>query len=297
MGSVVIVTGLAGAGRSTALGALEDCGCEAVDNLPISLIRTVVDARGPDTRPLAIGLDSRSRQFDADSAEALVAELRGRLDLDLQVVFLDCDDDVMVQRFTETRRRHPLADRPVIDAIAREREMMAGLERVADVHIDTTRFSVHDLRRSIMQRFADGAGEGLRIEIVSFSYKIGVPREADLVLDVRFLSNPHWQPELRPLTGLDPEVQAFIRQDARLEPFLGHLYGLLDCLLPAYRDEGKSYLTVAFGCTGGKHRSVYLAETLAARLAGQGWNVGVRHREQGLVHDLDGPPRKLETTS
>jgi RNase adapter protein RapZ len=297
MGSVVIVTGLAGAGRSTALGALEDCDFEAVDNLPISLIRTVVDARGRDPRPLAIGLDSRSRQFDADSAATLVGELRNRPDVELQVVFLECDDEVMVQRFTETRRRHPLADRPVIDAIAREREVMAGLKRLADVHIDTTRFSVHDLRRAMMQRFTPGASEGLRIEVVSFSYKVGVPREADLVFDVRFLSNPHWQPDLRSLTGLDADVQAFIRRDPRLEPFLGHLYALLECLLPAYRDEGKSYLTIAFGCTGGKHRSVFLAESLATRLVGLGWNVGVRHREQGLIHDLDAPPRKLETTS
>ncbi|TVQ28932.1 MAG: RNase adapter RapZ [Geminicoccaceae bacterium] len=301
MASVVIVTGLAGAGRGTALGALEDCGFEGVDNLPVGLIRTVVEARERDPQPLAIGIDGRSRHFHAETVEALLLELRADAAIDLQVIFLDCDDDVLVQRFSETRRRHPLADRPVTDAIAREREVMRGIRRIADMHIDTSRFSVHDLRRCVMQRFALPAAEGLRVELVSFSYKVGVPREADLVFDVRFLSNPHWQLELRPLTGLDPEVQAFIRQDERFKPFTDKLLALLDYLLPAYRDEGKSYLTVAFGCTGGKHRSVYLAETVARHLSGAGWNVGLRHREQGIIKavppDASPPARQLETAS
>ncbi len=285
MASVVIVTGLAGAGRSTALGALEDCGYEAVDNLPVSLIGTVAEARGREPRPLAIGIDSRARQFNPDDVKALIADLRARPAIELQVVFLDCDDEVIAQRFTETRRRHPVADRPVIDAIAREREVMASLRQSADVHLDTTRFSVHDLRRAVMHRFGAGASERLQIELVSFSYKVGLPREADLVFDVRFLTNPHWQPDLRPLTGLDPQVQAFIRTDPRWAAFLDRLYALIDHLLPAYRDEGKSYLTIAFGCTGGKHRSVFMAETLAAHLAAGGWSIGVRHREQGIIRD------------
>ncbi len=297
MARVVIVTGLAGAGRGTALGALEDCGFEAVDNLPVSLIATVIEARGPEPRPLAIGIDSRARQFDAETVVSMVEALRTQPTADLAVLFLDCDDEVIAQRFTETRRRHPLADRPVADAIVREREVMARLRAIADVHLDTTRFSVHDLRRQIMQRFGAEADAGLRVEVVSFSYRTGVPREADLVFDVRFLANPHWQPQLRAQIGLDPEVQAFVRADVRFGAFVARLVELLDMLLPAYREEGKSYLTIAFGCTGGKHRSVFVAETVAEHLARAGWNVGVRHREQGLVRDLSTQVPALETAS
>ena len=289
MGQLVIVTGLAGAGRSTALGALEDCGFEAVDNLPVGIVRTVAAAREQDPQPLAIGVDSRARNFQPERILALIGDLRADRSLQLSVLFLDCDDEVLVQRFTETRRRHPLAGLPVGAAIARERTVMAGIRAVADVHLDTTRYSVHDLRRVVMRRFAPGLSGRLRIEILSFSYRVGVPREADLVFDVRFLTNPHWQPELRPLTGLASDVQAYIRGDARLQPFLDRMFDLLDMLLPAYRDEGKSYLTVAFGCTGGTHRSVFVAETLATHLAGGGWDVTIRHREQGLERQVTPP--------
>lgn len=280
---LIIVTGIAGAGRTTVLRALEDAGFEAVDNLPPPLLPTVVGAREGAEDPLAVGIDGRSRHFQPEAFLATLGVLRAEAGSVVRLLFLDCDDDVLVQRFTETRRRHPLADRPVADAIARERELMRPLRNAADMHLDTTRFSAPDLRRTIVERFAGDRLDKLRIEVVSFSYKAGVPREADLVFDVRFLRNPHWEPTLQPLTGLDPSVQAFIRDDARFEPFRDRLTALLALLVPAYAEEGKSYLTVAFGCTGGKHRSVYLAETVASWLAERGYAPAVRHREQGLA--------------
>ncbi len=283
---LIIVTGMAGAGRTTVLRALEDAGYEAVDNLPPPLLPTVVAARDGAEEPLAVGIDGRSRHFQPEALVATLDALRADPRLQLRLLFLDCDDEVLVQRFTETRRRHPLADRPVADAITHEREIMRPLRAAADVTLDTSRFGVHDLRRAVVQRFGGDRLDKLRIEVVSFSYKAGVPREADLVFDVRFLRNPHWEPSLQQLTGLDPSVQAFIRDDDRFEPFVERLTALLDLLVPAYREEGKSYLTLAFGCTGGKHRSVFLAETVAAWLAGRGFAPAVRHREQAIVHAL-----------
>jgi len=283
---LIIVTGMAGSGRSTVLRALEDAGFEAVDNLPPPLLPTVVAAREGAEDPLAVGIDGRSRHFQPETFLATLEGLRANPSLNVRLLFLDCDDDVLIQRFTETRRRHPLADRPVADAVAREREMMGPLRTTADMHLDTTRFSVADLRRTIVGRFAGDRLDKLRIEVVSFSYKAGVPREADLVFDVRFLRNPHWEPTLEPFTGLDPSVQAFIDDDARFAPFRDRLTALLDLLVPAYAEEGKSYLTLAFGCTGGKHRSVYLAETVAAWLSGRGYAPAIRHREQGLARAL-----------
>lgn len=292
---VIIVTGMSGAGRTTVLRALEDAGYEAVDNLPSPLLPTVVAAREGAEEPLAVGIDGRSRHFRADSLLATLAALRADARLNVRLVFLDCDDDVLIQRFTETRRRHPLADRPVADAIVRERELMGPLRTAADVHLDTSRLGVHDLRRAIVDRFGGDRLDKLRIEVLSFSYKSGVPREADLVFDVRFLTNPHWEPTLQPLTGLDPSVQDFIRRDERFEAFRERLVALLELLVPAYREEGKSYLTIAFGCTGGKHRSVFLAEIVAAWLAARGFAPAVRHREQGLERVLQ--PAALEATS
>ncbi len=287
MSELIIVTGMAGAGRSTVLRALEDAGFEAVDNLPSPLLPTVVAAREGAEEPLAVGIDGRSRHFQPEALLATLAALERDARLRVRLVFLDCDTDVLVQRFTETRRRHPLADRPVVDAIARERELMAPLRAAAEVHLDTTRLGVHDLRRAIVDRFGRDRLDKLRIEVVSFSYRAGVPREADLVFDVRFLRNPHWEPTLQPLTGLDPSVQAFVRDDARFDTFCERLRGLLELLIPAYRDEGKSYLTIAFGCTGGKHRSVFLAEVIAGWLAARGFTPAVRHREQGLTRRLE----------
>jgi UPF0042 nucleotide-binding protein len=287
---LIIVTGMAGSGRTTVLRALEDAGFEAVDNLPPPLLPTVVAAREGAADPLAVGIDGRSRHFQPETFLATLDALRADASLHVQVLFLDCDDDILIQRFTETRRRHPLADRPVADAVAREREIMRPLRNAADMHLDTTRLSVPELRRTIVDRFAGDRLDKLRIEVVSFSYKAGVPREADLVFDVRFLRNPHWEPALQPLTGLDPSVQAFIRDDARFAPFCDRLTALLELLVPAYAEEGKSYLTLAFGCTGGKHRSVHLAETVAAWLSERGWAPAIRHREQGFTRTLAPAP-------
>lgn len=283
---LIIVTGMAGAGRTTVLRALEDAGFEAVDNLPPPLLSTVMAAREGADEPLAVGIDGRSRHFRPDALLDTLAALRADDHTTVRLLFLDCHDDVLIQRFNETRRRHPLADRPVADAIARERELMGPLRNAADVHLDTSRLSVHDLRRAIVDRFGGDRLDKLRIEVLSFSFKTGVPREADLVFDVRFLRNPHWEPTLQPLTGLDPSVQDFIRDDPRFEPFRARLEDLLALLVPAYREEGKSYLTIAFGCTGGKHRSVFLAEIVGAWLAERGFAPALRHREQGRQRTL-----------
>lgn len=289
MGEMIIVTGVAGAGRTTALRALEDLGWEAVDNLPLSLLDTVVTARNGAAEPLAVGIDTRSRNFRPDAFLGAIDALGGERALEPAVLFLDCDDDVLVQRFTETRRRHPVGDRPVADAIGRERLMMGPVRARADICLDTTRMTAHDLRRAIHERFAPDRLDKMRIEVVSFSYRAGVPREADLVFDVRFLRNPHWEPTLQPLIGTDPDVQRFIREDQRFSSFAERLFALLAELLPAYREEGKSYLTLAFGCTGGKHRSVFLTEHTAAWLAAEGWLASIRHREQGIVKSADAP--------
>jgi len=279
---LIIVTGMAGAGRGTVLRALEDAGCEAVDNLPPALLPIVVDAREDAAEPLAVGIDGRSRHFEPRALLATLTTLRADPRLGVRLLFLDCDTDVLMRRFNETRRRHPLADRPVADAIAHERELMQPLRRAADVHLDTSRLAVHDLRRAVVDRFGGDRLDKLRIEVLSFSFKAGVPREADLVFDVRFLNNPHWEPALQPLTGLDPSVQEFVRGDARFESFRARLEALLELLVPAYREEGKSYLTIAFGCTGGRHRSVFMAELVAGGLAERGFAPAIRHREQGL---------------
>lgn len=285
MGDVIIVTGMAGAGRTTALHALEDLGWEAVDNLPLSLLATVVAARDATSEPLAIGMDTRSHNFRPATFQSAVQDLAQTRSERLAVVFLDCEDDTLVQRFTETRRRHPLADLPVVDAIRRERELLAPVRASAELYLDTTRLTAQDLRRAVHERFGRDRLDKMRIEVVSFSYRVGIPREADLVFDVRFLRNPHWEPALQPQRGTDPAVQRFIAEDARFEPFLERLSALLELLVPAYREEGKSYLTIAFGCTGGKHRSVFVAERTWAWLNERGFPASLRHREQGIVKD------------
>jgi RNase adapter protein RapZ len=280
MDRVVVVTGMSGAGRTTCLKLLEDLGYEAVDNLPINLLARLVrggDEGGPER--LAVGVDSRTRGFAAERVLGALGEARraGRACL----LFLECDDEVLRRRFTETRRRHPLADLPgVRDALAAERELMAPLKAASDALIDTTDLSLPDLRRLLTGRFGgEGGGAALAITVQSFAYRNGLPREADLVFDVRFLRNPHYVEALRPATGRDPGVQAHVRADAGFDPFVADLQRLLRPLLPRYRGEGKSYLTLAFGCTGGRHRSVYLAELMARWLEESGWEATTVHRD------------------
>lgn len=280
---LVYVTGMAGAGLSTLLKTLEDLGYEAVDNLRTSMIPALVTqsaaGEGP-TRPLAISIDSRNVEFNAAELLFQIRQMRGQKHLAVSLVFLDCSDDVLLRRFSETRRRHPLAlDRPVIDGIQVERNLMQPLREQADLVLDTSLLSLHELRRLTVGHFRFGQQSGLNVFVTSFAFRQGVPREADLVFDVRFLVNPHWDAALRPLTGQDPAVGAAIAKDADFAPFMNGLVNLLTPLLPRYTQEGKSYLTIAIGCTGGRHRSVYVAEQLATALAAQGYIVGVSHRD------------------
>jgi UPF0042 nucleotide-binding protein len=277
---ILIVTGMSGAGMSITLKALEDLGYESVDNLRLSLVDALVQQGEPGHRPLAIVIDSRTRDFSADAFLDHLQALKMRPDLDVRLLFLDCGDEVLQRRFTETRRRHPLAtDRPVPDGIQRERVLLAPLRERADVTIDTTQLSIHDLRRLAAGHFALEAQPALQVFVTSFSFRAGVPREADLVFDVRFLTNPHWDPTLRPLTGLDAPVAERVAGDPDYEQFFRHLTDLLRPLLPRYNQEGKSYLTIAVGCTGGRHRSVFVAERLAGWLRGLGLKVGLAHRD------------------
>jgi RNase adapter protein RapZ len=279
-GRVVVITGLSGAGLSVALKALEDLGYEAVDNLRLSLVPALLEQADPRRRPLALVIDSRTRDFSAQAFLDQLDGLRRHLELDVRLVFLDCGDEALQRRFTETRRRHPLADdRPVFDGILRERELLRPLGEAADLVVDTTQLSIHDLKRLLAAAFQLGDQAALQVFVTSFSFRSGLPREADLVFDVRFLTNPHWVPELRPLTGLDAGVAACVEGDPDYAAFFAHLTDLLRPLLPRYNHEGKSYLTIAVGCTGGRHRSVFVAERLTAWLSEQGVKVSVTHRE------------------
>jgi RNase adapter protein RapZ len=277
---VVVVTGMSGAGLSTALKCLEDLGYEAVDNLPMNMVDALVEQGDLASRPVAITVDARTRHFSSDALTTHIHTLASRSDLAVRLVFLECADEILQRRYTETRRRHPLAvDRPVADGILRERTLLAPLKERADVTIDTSLLSIHDLRRILAGHFKLSAEPTLHVFVTSFSFRQGVPREADLVFDVRFLTNPHYDPRLRPMTGLDEPVAARVAEDPDYEDFFRHLTSLLQPLLPRYNQEGKSYLTIAVGCTGGRHRSVFVAETLARWLGGQGYKVGLTHRD------------------
>jgi UPF0042 nucleotide-binding protein len=270
---------MSGAGLSTTLKALEDLGYEAVDNLPLFLCDLLLREGESRDRPLAIGIDSRTRDFSAEALLDRVGDLRAGAAVEVMLVCIEADDEALLRRFTETRRRHPLAlDRPVIDGIRNERAILEPVKMVADVVIDTSDLSVHDLRRTVGARFTLNQTPELSIFVTSFAYRKGLPRDADLVFDVRFLRNPHWDLQLRPFTGLDPRVAAYIEGDPECGPFFERLTGFVAPLLARYRIEDKTYLTIALGCTGGKHRSVYMAERLAAWLRDQGIKVGVSHR-------------------
>ena len=290
---VLLVTGLSGAGHSTALNLLEDLGYEAVDNLPLALLGGLTGGEAS-ARPIAIGVDARTRDFSPEGLIERLERLRAEPELDVRLIFLDCDDEVLRRRYTETRRRHPLAlDRPVADGIAQERALLAPLRAGADLSIDTSELAIGDLKHLLQGHFAlDRAGAA--IAVMSFSYRQGLPREADLVFDARFLRNPHYEPMLRPLSGRDRAVGAYLESDPSFEGFFNALTGLLAPLLPRYEREGKSYLTLAIGCTGGRHRSVHVAEKLAAWLRRQGYAVGLRHRDLGqdALAELMDPSRR-----
>lgn len=291
---LLLVTGMSGAGKSMALKVLEDIGYEVVDNLPLSLLSNLVrsmDTVRPDSaeveraaaaesRPLALCIDVRTRQFDLEHFEHDIAPVLDRTDLEVTLLFLDGDDEALRRRFTETRRPHPLAaDRPVIDGIRRERERLNWLKSRADLTVNTTELSIMDLRRLLEGHFSRPTEPELSIFVMSFSYPRGLPADADLVFDVRFLSNPHYEENLRPLSGLDLAVGRHIEADSAYAPFFANLKKMLVSLLPAYEREGKSYLTIAVGCTGGRHRSVFVAERVAEALEVSGRQIGVRHRD------------------
>ncbi|MDP2372660.1 RNase adapter RapZ [Reyranella sp.] len=280
----VLVTGLSGAGRMTALNALEDMGYVAVDNMPLPLLgdlmRSTAGGAGTAAPPLAFGVDTRTFGFDAQELVRRVRELRQRPDLDAKLLFLECDTEVLRRRYTESRRPHPLApDRPVIDGITEERRQIGWMRDSADVLVDTSSLTPHALKQLLVGQFALGPRIGTRLAVMSFSFRRGLPREADLVFDTRFLKNPHYEPALRPLTGHDPAVGSFIATDPDYQPFLDRLKGLIGPLLPRFDAEGKSYLTIAVGCTGGRHRSVAVAEALADWLRGAGRSVTLTHRD------------------
>ncbi len=276
---VVLVTGPSGAGRSTAVRALEDLGYEVIDNLPLSMLPRLLD--GPQSgRPLALGVDVRNRDFGPELLLDIFDDLVARTDLDAQMLYLDASEDVLVRRYSETRRRHPLSpDASPASGIASELAMMLPLRERADVLLNTSGQSPHDLKAEIERLFGGRKGAVMGVTVQSFSYKRGLPRGLDVVFDCRFLRNPHWDATLRPRDGRDPGVVDYVAQDDRYEPFFEKVHDLVMFLLPAYKEEGKSHLGVGFGCTGGQHRSVAVTERLAYALEMGGWPVSIRHRE------------------
>ncbi len=276
---LVLVTGPSGGGRSTAIDVLEDLGYEAIDNIPLTMVPRLLEAPQP-AWPLALGIDVRNRDFSVAALLEMVDSLSTGRDNRAEVLYLDCRPDVLLQRFSETRRRHPLAEEGNLEiGIEREIDILAPVRARADFLIDTSDLSPHDLRAEIGRWFSNSLDHALAISVHSFSYKRGAPRGLDLMFDTRFLRNPHWDKALRSSDGTDPEVQEYVADDPRYAAFFSKLLDLMDMLLPAYVTEGKSHLAIGFGCTGGQHRSVTLTERLANALAQRGWQVSTRHRE------------------
>ncbi len=283
---VLVVSGMSGAGKTTALKCLEDLGYECVDHVPLHLLRRLVRPNAEEgddvARPLAAGIDVRTRDFSVDACLKAIEQMRSDRGLDVRLLFLHCEEEELRRRYSVSRHRHPLAtDSPLIEAIGREREMLDPLRRTADLAIDTTHVSPGELKRILEGHYGLAGSRGLTVSVVSFSFRNGLPRDADMVLDVRFLANPHYVAELRAMTGCDDPVGAFISADPAYPEFFSTLTRLLAPLLPRYVMEGKSYLTIAVGCTGGRHRSVYVGERLAEWLTACGERAEVHHRELG----------------
>lgn len=281
---ILLVTGMLGAGKSTALRELEDLGWEAIDNFPIRLLKRLIAAEAEEdpaiAAPLAIGFDSRTRGFAPNAVIELVKQLSQREGLQLATLFLDCADHELERRYNETRRRHPLASGvPAADGIAAERELLAPLRRWADAVMTTTAFSTNQLQQAIREQFGGHAGETMTVTVSSFGFARGMPPVADLVFDMRYLDNPHWVPELRELAGTDDAVGDHIRSDPAFEDTFAQMRDLILSLLPRYAAQGKAYVNIAFGCTGGRHRSVFAAEQIAAALREAGYAPTLRHRD------------------
>ncbi|WP_170342634.1 RNase adapter RapZ [Ruegeria arenilitoris] len=276
---IVLVTGPSGAGRSTAIHVLEDLGYEAIDNLPMGMLLRLMEGADP-SRPMALGIDARNRDFSTIGFIELVAKLGRMSQVDLSTLYLDCSDEVLLRRFSETRRRHPVAtDASPETGIRQEKELLEPIREIADTLIDTSVLNVHQLRSEVERWFAPEGGRHLAVSIESFSYKRGLPLGLDMVFDCRFLANPYWRPELREADGRNPDVASYVQADTNYAAFFERVVELLLSLLPAFKAEGKTHLSVAFGCTGGQHRSVAMAEAVAKALAEQGQPVAIRHRE------------------
>ena len=291
---ILLVTGLSGAGKTTALRVLEDLGWEAIDNFPIRLLGRLIGRKEPESprEPLAIGFDSRTRGFVPEAIIGKVKELSARPDLIVTTLFLDCASGELERRYNETRRRHPMAHgRPVRTGIQAERELLEPLRRWADAVIDTTDYSSNDLQQAIRDRFASGAPHDMALILSSFGFARGTPPLADLVFDMRFLDNPHWVAGLREQTGLDAEVGEYIRSDPAFATVFDQIHALLTTLLPRYRAQGRSYVSVAFGCTGGRHRSVFTAEQMGEALRADGFSPTILHRNLGsrAADEIEGP--------
>ena len=278
---IVLVTGLSGAGKSSVLRTLEDLGYQAIENLPLALMPDVA-ATAPSA--LAMGIDARARDFDAAGLIGRLACLRGQPGIEVELMYATARREVLLRRYTQTRRRHPLAPvGRVVDGIAAEASLLEPLRREADLLVDTSELPLPALRALIEARYRLGdAASALTVSLISFAYPAGLPCEADLVFDVRFLRNPHYRTDLRPLTGLDPAVGRFIEADGDFAPFLAKLSDLLGLLLPRFVQEGKRYVTIAIGCTGGRHRSVHVVESVAPPLMQAGWRVTRTHRELAI---------------
>lgn len=276
---VVLVTGPSGAGRSTAINALEDIGYEAIDNLPLSLLPRLLTGP-PIGHPLALGIDVRNRDFSVSALLETIDSLAKMPSINNELLYLDCSADVLTRRYSETRRRHPLApaESPV-QGIRREMDLLAPIRTKAEILIDTSELSPHDLRAEMERWFLSDSNQKLAISVHSFSYKRGIPRGVDMIFDCRFLKNPYWDKKLRNRDGRDVEVVEYISTDPRLAEFFSKVFELSKMLLPAYKDEGKAHLSIGFGCTGGQHRSVAITEMLANALAQSDWQVSIRHRE------------------
>lgn len=294
---ILLITGMSGAGKTTALRVLEDLGWEAIDNFPVRLLSRLLREEGSPAAdgaraPLAIGFDTRTRGFDAEKIIAQVKDLTKREDIVLSTLFLDCSGQELERRYNENRRRHPLADgKPVAVGISAERELLSPLRRWADAVIVTTDFSSNDLQQAIRGQFAEEADREMTITVSSFGFARGMPPMADLLFDMRYLDNPHWQPGLREQTGLDAPVGEHIMLDPAYHESFERIRDLLLLLLPRYEAQGKSYVNIAFGCTGGRHRSVFVTEQIAKALRDAGFSPTVLHRNLGsrAAEMIEGP--------